>query len=183
VFQLLAKGIDTSKALAEIEARPVLWSLFTGRQTQPGSPHHDTECIVLRGPAVPDLGSVFTDLNAYDYPVIHALPETVSLLQAIFNDPEVPDFHLGRVMIVKLNAGGQIAPHIDEGVYAEHFDTRLHLVLSSEEGNEFRCGGLTAVMKPGTLWKFDHRQLHSAVNNSNSPRVHVIIDGHTAPAE
>lgn len=183
MFQLLAKGIDTSKALAEIESRPVLWSLFTGRQDQPCSPHHDTECIVLRGPAVPDLQSVFTDLVTYDYPVIHALPETVNLLQGIFTDPEVPDFLLGRVMIVKLNAGGSIDAHIDEGAYAEHFDTRLHLVLSSEKGNLFTCGGESIWMQPGELWKFDHRKMHSAVNDSSTSRIHVIIDGRTIQPE
>lgn len=77
MLNLIAKGFDVQAALDEIEARPVLWSLFTGRQKAEGSAHHDTECIILRGPAVPDAQSVFTDLVAHDYPVLYALPKTV----------------------------------------------------------------------------------------------------------
>lgn len=180
MFQLIAQGLDVSKALAEIEARPSLWSIFSGRQETPGSPHHDTECIVLRGPAVPDLESVFTDLGAYDYPVLHALPETVNLLQALFSDPEVPKFGLGRVMIVKLKAGGRVDEHIDEGAYAEWYDTRLHLVLQSEPGNTFTNASESRWMQPGTLWRFDHCAAHSVFNGSDAPRIHIILDGRTA---
>jgi hypothetical protein len=180
VFQLLATGIDVSNVLSELDARAALWGLFTGRQNAPGSAHADTECIVLRGPAVPDLESVFTDLTAYDYPVLHALPRTVDLLVGLFNAPEIPKVDLGRVMVVKLKAGGVIAPHIDEGAYAEHYNRRWHLVLSSENGNLFRNGSEAIHMHPGQLWQFDHRVEHEVWNHSNAPRIHVIIDGRVA---
>ena len=175
MLDLIASGINIAPALFEIEARPVLWSLFTARQTAEGSPHHDTECIVLRGPAVPDLDSVFTDLIAHDYPVIYALTNTIALLRNVL-ETHLAGATIGRVMIVKLKAGGEIDSHSDEGPYAEWYTSRLHLVLTSSPANVFQNGDDYAQCAPGELWAFDHRIVHSYQNHSDRDRIHIIID-------
>lgn len=174
----VADGFAVTEALAEIEARPSLWELFTLRQSYLGSAHHDTECIALRGPAVPDLLSAFNDLEAYDYPVIYALPKTVKLVRDAV--AKLRGYQIGRVMVVKLKAGGSIDAHTDEGPYADWYTSRFHLVLSSEQGNSFHNGGDTEWMRPGELWKFDHKVEHRATNLSADPRVHIIIDARKA---
>src|SRR5437763_4661547 len=74
-FKLLARGIDVQRALAELAQHAALWKLFTARQDTPGSAHHDTECIVLRGPREVTTESVFNDLGAHWLPYLDAVPE------------------------------------------------------------------------------------------------------------
>lgn len=174
MFKRLATGLHVGDCLAELNAMPVLWTLFTARQTTEGTPHHDTECIILRGPAIPDVESAFNDLAAYDYPVVNRLPETLKLISQVCNN-YLPGYGLGRVLIAKLLPFGHIDKHADEGAYAEHFE-RFHLVISSEEGNRFANDMAQVCMRPGSLWSFEHLKEHEVWNDSNAPRIHIIID-------
>lgn len=183
-FQLIARGVDVRPALAGLAARPELWRIFTGRQDTPGSAHHDTECIVLRGPATITMEAVFNDLNAHwlDYDgILPALSEVLALtIAAVGKLGDVEQ--LGRVMVVNLKPGGRIDPHADEGAYAEHYE-RFHLALASEPGNWFYCGDEAVYMKPGELWKFDHHTEHQVANLSDQGRIHIIIDARRKPAQ
>lgn len=166
--------MHVNSAVDELRANPQLWNLFTLRQTTPGSAHHDTECIVLRGPKTISTESVFNDLDADWLPYVGSLGAisgaVIDALQAL-----EPIDALGRVMVVKLKPGGRITPHVDEGAYAEYYD-RFHMVLDSQVGNWFSCGAESIVMHTGELWQFNHRLLHSAANLSQSDRIHIIID-------
>jgi len=173
-FQLVAQGLDVQPALAELAARPELWRIFTARQETPGSAHHDTECIVLRGPKTISIESVFNDLDAEWLAYASALPAMRDLI-ALAGARLGPVEQLGRVMVVNLKAGGHIDPHIDEGAYAAHYD-RFHLVLQSAPGNLFQCGDEAVHMREGELWKFDHHTEHQVANGSEQGRIHIIID-------
>jgi quercetin dioxygenase-like cupin family protein len=81
---------------------------------------------------------------------------------------------LGRIMIVRLKTGGEIAPHIDEGAYARYY-ARFHLVLESNPACVFKAGGELVHMAPGELWWFNHQVEHSVVNNGPD-RTHIIVD-------
>jgi hypothetical protein len=173
-FQRVARGFDVQPALAELVANPDLWAIFTARQDTPGSAHHDTECIVLRGPKTISHESVFNDLDADWLAYAYALPALraiIALAGAKLGDIE----QLGRVMVVNLKPGGRIDPHVDEGAYAAHYD-RFHLVLQSRPGNWFYCGDEAVAMQPGELWKFDHHTEHKVANLSEQGRIHIIID-------
>jgi hypothetical protein len=170
-FQKVFSFVDVRAALAEIERQPELWGEITLRQTYPGTAHADTETIFIRGPSSP--AGAFDEVPAHFYPAVEKLPECshlVSLLAESLNAKE-----LGRVMVVKLKAGGHIAPHVDEGKYAEHYE-RFHFVLDSDEGNVFQCADRIEWMKPGTAWWFDHRVEHSVTNASARDRIHLIVD-------
>lgn len=180
-FKLIAQGVDVQPALAELAAHPDLWKVFTARQGTPGSPHHDTECIVLRGPREVTKDAVFNDLAAHWLPYLAftpALHRAVSQCVACLGDVA----RLGRVMVVNLKAGGRIDRHADEGAYAEHYE-RFHLVLQSAPGNLFACGGGVIHMQPGELWQFDHRKGHEVANHSSEGRIHIIIDARREPAQ
>lgn len=168
---------------AEEQEQCGMWDLFTARQDTPGSAHHDTRCIILRGPDVPD-GAAYTPAVAFNViesrdwkTSIADLPLVASLCIAACDRLRVKE--LGRVMLVELKPGGHIDRHFDDGAYADHYD-RFHLVLQSDEGNTFTCGDETIHMKPGELWKFDHRSEHEVHNGSDRPRIHLIIDAVTA---
>lgn len=172
---------DVAAAVRE-QAGANFWDAFTARQDAPGSAHHDTRCIVLRGPDIPD-GTpyshdvAFNVLDSRDWETsIRQLPEVAALCVAACQRLRVKE--LGRVMLVELKPGGHIDRHADEGAYAEHFD-RFHLALQSDAGNTFSNGAESIHMKPGELWKFDHRIDHEVFNHSATPRIHLIIDATT----
>jgi len=175
-FQLIADGFNVQAAIAELAAKADAFKMFTGRQEAPGSAHHSTECIVLRGPVAITMDAVFNDTHAVWYPLPPELdlPDTLELTRKAL-DKLSPMAELGRVMVVSLKAGGAIDAHIDEGAYAAHYE-RFHLVLTSKPGNVFQCGREAIHMQPGELWQFDHRQLHSVQNASDEDRIHIIID-------
>lgn len=176
-FVQLDRDLNVAPTLAAIVAKPELWDEVTARQDYPASPHHDTKAIWLRGPKQLSVESVFNDLHATDYPSAHALsPHIVELLAPVLWSLRITE--LGRVMIVSLKPGGSIDRHADEGAYAEHY-SRFHLVLSSDEGNEFACGDETVHMKTGEVWWFNHQLEHAVVNRSQRERIHLIFDAVT----
>ena len=56
---------------------------------------------------------------------------------------------------------------------ADYYD-RMHYVVSGE--CDFTCGDETVHMRQGEAWWFNHRLMHSVVNNGAEDRVHLIID-------
>lgn len=173
-FERLLTNLDVGPMLDALSARPELWDEITVRQEAPGSPHHDTECIWLRGPRDINLDTVFNELRSIDYLSMHTLAEVVYPLVAPVLR-ELGSTVLGRVMIVKLKPGGVVDPHEDQGRYAKTY-SRFHLVLKSDPGNSFTCDGETVHMAPGELWWFNHRGEHMVVNDSAEDRIHIIFD-------
>lgn len=173
-FQRLMTDLAVGPLLDSLKAQPTLWDEITVRQEAPGSPHHDTECIWLRGPRDITLDTVFNELRAVDYPSMHELAQAVYPLVAPVLR-QIGSTQLGRVLIVKLKPGGVIDSHEDTGRYAKAY-SRFHLVLKSEPGNTFTCDGETVHMQTGELWWFNHRGEHSLINDSDSDRIHLIFD-------
>ncbi len=65
-------------------------------------------------------------------------------------------------------------------MYSDHFE-RFHLVLTSDQGNRFfvqnSSGWLESYsMRAGEFFWFNHKEVHWAVNESKTPRMHMIID-------
>lgn len=176
-FRLFGR-LDVAAALAQTMASP-LWGQFTARQDTPGSPHHDTKCIVLRGPDIPHgaeltIHDVFNKIESRDWQHnCKSLPAVTKLCGDVARLMRIRD--LGRVMLVDLPPGGAIDRHFDDGAYAEHYD-RFHLPLVSDPGNVFTCGDEQLHMRAGEVWQFNHRINHEVANNSSTSRVHLIID-------
>jgi len=173
-FELISKHFRVQPALDELATHPDLWKLFTARQETPGTAHHDTECIVMRGPKTITQESVFNDIEAEWLPYAAGLPALMlAISSACLALGHVTK--LGRVMVVNLKPNGHIDPHIDEGAYAAYYE-RFHLVLQSERGNWFHCGREAIHMQPGEFWKFNHHEQHEVHNLSTDNRIHIIID-------
>lgn len=170
-FAQVLRGLDVSMAVRELARQPELWEQFTTRQTYPGSAHHDTQCIVLRGPREND--DPFDAIESQPWPALDCLPECAALVICLMGALDTAN--VGRVMVTRLKPGGVIDPHVDEGGYADHF-TRFHIPLVSGQGNDFTCGDETITMLPGAAWRFDHKQRHHVHNDSPDWRVHLIVD-------
>jgi hypothetical protein len=178
-FIKITDGIDVEPLRKAIESKSHLWGQITARQTTPGSPHHETECIFLRWCDGQDVHSAFNDLRAVNYPAYAELPEANALIAAVYKASEAKE--LGRVIIVNLKPLGFITPHADEGAYADHYE-RFHLPLTSDsDRNTFfvennKQHGEYCMMRDGEVWWFNHKKVHTALNDSGYPRWHLIVD-------
>ncbi len=149
------------------------------REKTAGSPHHDTQSILLRGPAKPTAQNWFEDIEQVDYPILKEWKSARNLLSRIKNaaapflkgQPAV----LGKVMIVQLKPHGVVDWHVDEGEYAAaHY--RTHLCLIPSPGAFVYSGPEMANLPVGQLTFFENRVLHCATNFGDFARTHLIVD-------
>jgi Aspartyl/Asparaginyl beta-hydroxylase len=101
------------------------------------------------------------------------LPEARSIVFGLM--ATVQGERLGRVMINRLRPGGRIAAHADTPVHAEYY-SRHHVVLQTAPGANLRCGDETLHLEKGTVWWFNNKLEHEAINNSAVDRLHMIVD-------
>jgi hypothetical protein len=170
-FRRVAYGLDVAPLLADIEAAN-LWREITARQDFPGSAHHDTECIFLRGPADPV--DYQTCTRAMNYPALGILAGGVEPLLCPLLE-QIGATELGYALIVRLRPGGHIDEHIDEGAYSDHY-SRFHIALAAWPGATLTVGGETRHFRPGSAWWFNHKAKHSGDNRSAAWRIHLIFD-------
>lgn len=172
--------IDVSHmAAALVMKHAVHFADDTRRQNAPGSAHHDTETILLRGP----LGEVsrktwYEDVPHADTELLAGWPSARNVLAKIAESHRrraglEPVF--GKAMVVSLKAGGHVDWHVDEGAYAEAHD-RFHVCLIPSAGAMMYSGGLGLTLPVGQLTWINNRVLHSAINVGFNPRVHLIVD-------
>lgn len=155
------------------------WGKNTQRQSFPGSPHHDTQVILLRGPQNPSPENWLADVPQVDYPILKDWKSARALLVRI-KDAVQPLFPkskivLGKAMVVRLKIGGHVDWHIDEGAYAELHD-RAHLCLLPSPGAFLYSGGEQAQPQVGVLTWVNNRVPHSALNMGPVTRSHLIVD-------
>lgn len=184
LIKLILKGLPVAPLVARLEENPQLWKENTWRQDyvvqaeRPISPQQDTEAVMFRWAPENTIESVRDSLNVVIHPNLQNIPEVHELILACLDAAEVTE--VGRIFVAKLKPGGKVIPHQDYGMYADHFE-RFHLVLSSEQGNEFYVQDTTGHresthMKPGEFYWFNHKETHWAVNESPVPRMHLIMD-------
>jgi hypothetical protein len=178
-FRALA-FLDTSYVTAALVTKyRDTWGQNTARQSFEGSPHHDTQSILLRGPQNPTVENWFEDIPQVDYPILKDWKSARAILARI-KDAVQPLFPgrniiLGKAMIVRLKVGGHVDWHVDEGEYAEKHD-RAHLCLLPSPGAFLYSGTEMAQPPVGSLTWINNRILHSAVNMGPVARVHLIAD-------
>lgn len=174
-FRLVASGIEVGPLLERLRSNSDLWAAEQGRQNYAGSAHRESQAIFLRWSKEKSVEAAFTEIEAVDYPAAAELmPQAGKAFQDALDaigDVEYP----GRAMITRLPPAARVYPHSDEGAYAEHYD-RFHLCLAADHGSVFRVGSESFNAKPGELWWFNHKRMHSVENNGATDRVHFIID-------
>lgn len=163
---------DPTNALHELN-NTNLWNWLNLRRLDPASYHTNVEDIVLRFQPLDrpsNLDFIYNNNYCIDYFVQTLLPITSQVIKDfVANRP------CGRVVISKLKANSSIAPHTDDGLYAKCHD-RFHLVLESNPQVLFNSGDETINMVSGEIWWFDNMQTHSVYNNSDTDRIHIIVD-------
>lgn len=174
-FQRITTGLDVQPIVDCLDRLPDAWSFITQRQQFTGSPHKDTETIFLRGPYKLTPYFYQFDLGAYDYPVLDLMADAlVPVLKPLLMDTLKVD-ELGRVLIVKLKPGGHVKAHIDQGAYADHY-SRFHVALTTNDQCLQTAGDEVRHFAPGEAWWFNHKAEHTATNEGETERIHIIID-------
>lgn len=164
--------IDTSKIklfLDEINEDD--WFVNTARQDQIQVQKETQSIGLVTNVNIPNINNIYnhdiTKTNMFD-----RYPSLTGFLQS-FSD-EVGKGWLSRAMIVRLQPGKQVYPHIDMGSYYL-FRDRYHLVLDSD-GSRMKVHGEESTWHNGELWWFNNNLNHEAYNDSDKWRIHVIFD-------
>jgi hypothetical protein len=113
--------------------------------------------------------------------IAHLFPETKKIVESMFFNA-VPD----RVRFMKLTKGkGELSRHADitdkEAGVMPNKVVRLHIPIQTNEDVIFQSwshkGEKSVVNMPeGTLWYLDVRKPHTAVNNGDLDRIHLVMD-------
>jgi len=82
---------------------------------------------------------------------------------------------LARSRLMRLNAGCQVAPHVDFN-YHWYSRVRIHIPIVTNPDVIFHCGDQKIHMQAGECWIFDSWRRHKVVNSSDQDRVHLVID-------
>lgn len=177
----LEEDINVGPILNQLEAHPELWNTFKLRTTLYQGPHNSVSDVWVRyrhwsefDQHAPDGAARFVS-EPHDsswYPAAYVLTALKEVIFDLCRRYEVE--RLGGVLITRIPAGGQVAPHIDRGWHAGYYE-KLALQLQSNldqqfcfEDGGFRCG-------PGTLYTFDNSKSHWVTNESPDDRMTAII--------
>lgn len=175
-FQQIAAGVDVLPLLLDLYRQPELWNAHTARTAGAG-PHSAVDDIWCRFRAFPDL----TSPASYDepftpvmYPAWSALPHLRPLVFSLMARLEA--VQLGGILITRVSAGCQVAPHDDRGRWhPEFFRTKVYLPLASNDHCWNTCDDESVCMRAGEAWLFDNLKMHSTVNDGESDRVTLIV--------
>ena len=82
---------------------------------------------------------------------------------------------VGKSMLVSLNPESFIYPHIDSGLYLTKC-FRCHIPILTNELVHFFAGNDWVMLDEGDSFELNNQAVHSVVNYSQTPRIHLIID-------
>ena len=156
-----------------------IWTEYADRQ-QTYQPHRHTQTIPL----------IFDDDGRHNQPtnwprLVEFEPMLAPVMDRITaaNRPLIgPDTgYFIRVILTRLAAGTDIAPHRDDG-YSLKRSHRNHFAISTNPLVEFEVDGQVKHLAAGAIWEINNRQKHAVRNLSDQPRVHMILD-YVVPGE
>lgn len=164
-------GVDVKMLCAEwLEADGTL--RFAGPSTQ--WPHREALQVVLRGaPRDGRFRHGFSGnlTDVIDSDVYRQFPDTKAWIEAFARRR---DGRVERAMIAALPPQAQVYRHADRGLYFAPRD-RYHLVLQSG-GSAMRIAGQEATLRQGEVWWINNKAGHESFNDSDTLRVHLIVD-------
>lgn len=78
--------------------------------------------------------------------------------------------------LLRLGAGAEIKPHTDHELGYENNNFRIHIPIVTNDQIQFVLDGQLLKMKPGECWYTNVNYVHSVKNDSDTDRVHLVID-------
>jgi hypothetical protein len=172
----LASGYDVAPLAAQLAAHPEAWSRHTMRTDAYRTPHKAVDDIWVRYNAWENFAGDVQAFNAEHesswYPVIADLPAAWSLARKVLRD--VGGGRLGGVLITRIPPGGRVNPHVDTGWHAGYYE-KFAVQIASNESQAFCFEDAELRPLPGDLYTFDNSRLHWVTNDSDTPRITLIV--------
>lgn len=108
------------------------------------------------------------------YPAWYVLPHLRPIVFGLM--ARVEAVALGGILITRVPAGQQVAPHDDRGRWhPEHYTTKAYVPLATNPQCYSTCGDERVTMATGDAWLFDNLKVHSTVNQGETDRVTLIV--------
>jgi hypothetical protein len=82
---------------------------------------------------------------------------------------------LGRVRLMRLQAGAEVAAHVDTNHYWRE-RVRVHVPVVTDPSVQFECGDAQTHMQAGECWIFDTWRMHRVTNPAGHARIHLVAD-------
>jgi len=175
-FQQIAAGVEVLPLVIDLYRQPELWNQYSARTGGAGSfEGTDDIWVRFRDPAELVSRESYNEPHVpVFYPAWHALPHLRPIVFGIMARLEA--VQLGGVLITRVPAGSQVAPHDDRGRWhPEFFRTKAYLPLASNDRCYSTCGDERVTMRVGEAWLFDNLETHSTVNEGETDRITLIV--------
>lgn len=183
-FTRIAERIEVAPLLAELDANPGLWNERPERRVGT-SPHRETSDVWVRyasAKAIGDPGFSHRPHESVWWPASRQLPGLILPIEAVVNglgfqleDVGGP-LKMGGILITRIPPGCQVYPHHDRGTWhAEHYTTKVWVVLRANDQCVNTVEDEAMVWKPGEGWSHDNLLVHSVRNDGESERLVLIL--------
>jgi hypothetical protein len=163
---------DISRLQKEVSENEVCWVYDTTRQDI--DVHQRTNTVVLRS-----LKHWTEEYSPVDGPhesvrttLASLFPHTLEVVEKFAKEK---NGGLGRVVLVRLKPRSRVYRHYDSHPWLKNRN-RYHLVVRSKLGSFMTSGIETKVFHEGDLFLFNNMKMHTAENDSDDWRIHVIFD-------
>lgn len=167
-FECVGK-IDVAPILVALDG--VSWTEEPWRRHMPFSPHRDTDTITLRGPLSVRPRAIIESLEVVDRPLMECEP----IRSAVWGIASLAHKAPARAMLCLLHPGGKVDQHVDDGRYA-YLTDRYHVAVQTNDEAWLQVEGERRSLPLGGVWFFEKHKPHSAGNDGETNRIHLIVD-------
>jgi aspartyl/asparaginyl beta-hydroxylase (cupin superfamily) len=166
-----------SALLRQIEGNPDLWNQYTLR-TDGYSPHTKIDDIWVRynawkhfDPKKPQNFSRQHDSTWYP-----AYEKLTAVRPLIFGAMSlIAAERLGGVLITRIPPGCRVEKHKDLGWHAGYYNRKFAIMLASNHRQAFCFDGESMLTDAGEVFEFDNSREHWVQNDSDTPRMTLIV--------
>ena len=170
-IRIIKTNVNVSKILEQLKQYPEDWG--SQKDIEDAEQLDPTEYIVTVDVLQLIIGGLETEDQyvgnseiCIKTPAYEKHTEVISYLSKYFKK-------LRRCAFLALPIGGEVGIHIDEGTYYLTKD-RYHLSIQGKY--EYTVGDETTTIEPGTLFWFNNKLPHKAVNIGNNVRITFVFD-------
>jgi hypothetical protein len=182
MLEVTARPLDVSAALEQLDANPQLWNTVKLRTQAYQTTFDKTDDIWVRMNALKNYNpkkpaKFVAEHHSVWYPAYDVLTAIRPLVFGLMT--EVAGEELGGVLITRVPPHGRIPPHKDVAWHVTHYNRKFAVMLASNEQQDFCFEGETMKTVTGEVFEFDNNFLHWVTNESDEPRITLIVCIHT----
>lgn len=148
-----------------------VWQIENSVKENNFSVFHHTEHIIFR--FIPNFGD---PRDFYSNPIWHiAEPHVRPLMEKIAAHYKLAQPEFSKVMLARLQAGFDIAPHRD-GAGSNLLCHKIHVPIVTDTSVTMTVGGVCKHLEVNRAYEVNNTTLHSVSNPSETDRVHLIFE-------